>query len=170
LLDGKIEVKSGGRGRGCEFTVTIPLVPKPSVEPEAAKANGPAARVSGRKIVVIDDERDVADLLARLLKRLGHEVWTAYGGKSGIETVLEHRPDAVLVDIAMPDLDGYEVARRLRERLPGVVLIAVTGFAQRGDEMRARTAGFDHHLAKPVKVGQIEELLAAGEAGARQGK
>jgi two-component system, chemotaxis family, CheB/CheR fusion protein len=81
---------------------------------------------------------------------------------------LEYRPDAALVDIAMPDLDGYEVAGRLRKSLPDLLLIAVTGFAQDSDGVRARRAGFNHHLAKPVTVRRIEELFArASERGVR---
>lgn len=108
---------------------------------------------------MIDDEPDVADSLASLLRRSGREVWAAYSGQSGIEAALEHRPDAVLVDLAMPNMDGYEVARRLRERLPNILLIAVTGLVQESDRARTRAAGFAHHLAKPITRKQLEETL-----------
>jgi CheY-like chemotaxis protein len=110
--------------------------------------------------LVIDDDHDVADALAGLLRNSGHQVWTAYSGHSGLQMALEHRPYAALVDIAMPDMDGYEAARRLREQLPGILLIAVTGLVQKSDRVRVHKAGFNYHVAKPASASQIEELLA----------
>ena len=159
---GTIEARSAGRGLGSEFIVRLPLAPAPLAETPAApaSANQAAASTTPRRLIVIDDERDVADTLAGLLRKAGHQVWTAYTGQSGIDAALEIKPGAVLIDIAMPDLDGYEVARRLRDRIPGTLLVAITGLVQQPDRERTRAAGFDYHLAKPATVRQIEEILA----------
>lgn len=170
LHEGAIEARSAGRGKGSEFIVRLPLAPAPlaAIPAEPVAADQPVDPPTPRRVLVIDDERDVADLLANLLRRSGHEVWTAYSGQSGIDAAVELKPDAALVDIAMPDLDGYEVARQLRVRLPGILLIAITGLVQEPDRVRARQAGFDYHLAKPATVQQIEEIFAktAGRAPA----
>ena len=162
LHGGIIEAKSAGRGMGSEFIVQIPLAAEQAASQEVAAA-GPGAEVSApmvaRKVLVIDDEHDVADLTASLLMRLGCEVWSAYDGKEGLEAALKHRPDVALVDIAMPDMDGYEVARRLRQSFPDIVLIAITGLVQESDRVRARAAGFNHHLAKPASISEIKKLI-----------
>jgi CheY-like chemotaxis protein len=163
LHQGTILAASGGRGKGSEFSVRIPLTATPSVDTAAAPVapDGPApASITPRKVLVIDDDHDVADALAVLLKNSGHEVWTAYSGQSGVQAALKYQPDAALVDIAMPDMDGYETARRLREQLPGILLIAVTGLVQKSDQVRVHEAGFNYHVAKPASASQIEELLA----------
>jgi CheY-like chemotaxis protein len=162
---GTIQAESGGRGKGSEFTVRIPLTAAPSADAAAAVApNGPAhGSITPRKVLVIDDNHDVADALAGLLRNSGHQVWTAYSGQSGVQAALDHRPDAALVDIAMPDMDGYEAARRLRQQLPGILLIAVTGMVQKSDRVHVHEAGFNYHVAKPASARQIEELLATAD-------
>ena len=162
LHGGSIEASSGGRGSGSEFTIRLPLASEQEPPQEAvALASVPAAASAVAKtMLVIDDEHDVADLTASLFRRSGFQVWTAYGGKSGVEMALEHQPAVALVDIAMPDLDGYQVARHLRESLPSVLLIAITGLAQESDRLRARQAGFNYHLAKPAAINQIEEIIS----------
>jgi len=162
LHGGTIEASSAGRGKGSEFTIHVPLAVEQKAPPQAAVAEdgGEAnAPVAARTVLVIDDERDIADLTAGLLRRSGHQVWAAYNGKAGLEIALQQRPSVALVDIAMPDMDGYEVARRLRQSLPGILLIAITGLVQESDRVRAREAGFDYHLAKPASISQIEELI-----------
>jgi two-component system CheB/CheR fusion protein len=162
LHEGAIQAESGGRGKGSEFTVRIPLTATPPVDAVAAGVapNGPAhASITPRKLLVIDDDHDVADALAGLLRNSGHQVWTAYSGQSGVQAALKYQPEVALIDIAMPDMDGYETARRLREQLPGILLIAVTGLVQKSD--RVRDAGFNYHVAKPASASQIEDLLAA---------
>jgi len=162
LHQGTVQAESGGRGKGSEFTVRIPLTTTPSVDLAAAAValDGPArASITPRKVLVIDDDHDVADALAGLLRSSGHQVWTAYSGQSGVQAALEYQPDAALIDIAMPDMDGYEAARRLRQQLPGILLIAVTGLVQKSDRLRVREAGFNYHVAKPASASQIEELL-----------
>ncbi len=155
LHQGAIQAESGGRGKGSEFTVRIPLTTTPSVDAAAAAVApiGPAhASITPRKVLVIDDDHGVADALAGLLRNSGHQVWTAYSGHSGLQMALEHRPYAALVDIAMPDMDGYVAARRLRQQLPGILLIAVTGLVQKSDRLRVREAGFNYHVAKPASA------------------
>jgi CheY-like chemotaxis protein/anti-sigma regulatory factor (Ser/Thr protein kinase) len=143
LHHGTVEATSSGRGEGSEFTVRLPLDMSPSTNvsgsPDASRDAARSATDQRRRVLVIDDQNDVADALAYLLRSSGHEVWTAYGAQQGIEAALEHRPDAALVDLAMPDMDGYEVARRLRERLPHILLVAITGLVRESD--RARTRG-----------------------------
>jgi CheY-like chemotaxis protein len=140
----------------------VPLASEQTAPQSAAAAAGSQVEPSAaaKTLLVIDDEHDVADLTASLLQRSGYQVRMAYGGNSGVEMALEHRPAVALVDIAMPDMDGYEVARRLRQSLPDILLIAVTGLAQESDRLRAREAGFNYHLAKPATITQIEELIS----------
>jgi two-component system CheB/CheR fusion protein len=161
LHDGSIEASSRGRGRGSEFMLRIPLAADGAVpERTESPGSGPSDVAQGKSILVIDDEHDVADLTASLLERLGHRVWAAYSGRGGIELALKQRPDVALIDIAMPDIDGYEVARKLRKELPNTLLIAITGLVQESSRKRSREAGFDHHLAKPATLNQIEEIIS----------
>ena len=105
---------------------------------------------------------DAADMLAVMLQMFGHEVQAVYSGQTALETAVESQPDFVLLDIGLPDIDGYEVARRLREqpRTKDVTLIAVTGYGQDSDRQRSQEAGFDHHLVKPVEAQKLEDMLA----------
>ena len=102
-------------------------------------------------------------MLAVMLQMFGHDVQAVYSGQTALETAVESQPDFVLLDIGLPDIDGYEVARRLREqpRTKDVRLIAVTGYGQDSDRQRSQEAGFDHHLVKPVEAEKLEDLLAA---------
>jgi CheY-like chemotaxis protein len=114
-----------------------------------------------RRILVVDDNADAAASLALLLKFSGHEVHVAHEGEAALRLAETLRPDAVLLDVGMPGMDGYEVARRLRQR-PGmkdVVIIAVTGYGAEADRRRARAAGFDHHLTKPIEVASVADLI-----------
>jgi CheY-like chemotaxis protein len=110
----------------------------------------------------VDDNRDAADSLAMVLEFLGHEVHCAYGGPEAIQAAASWRPDVTLLDIGLPKLNGYEVARRLREEPWGkrMVIIALTGWGQESDKRRAYEAGCDHHLTKPVDARALEGLLA----------
>jgi CheY-like chemotaxis protein len=117
-----------------------------------------------RRVLLADDNRDAADTLALLLKLSSHEVRVAHGGREALALAEELRPDVALLDIAMPEIDGYAVAQALR-RAPwaaGLRLIALTGRGQEEDKLRARAAGFDHHLTKPVSPEALQELLQAG--------
>jgi CheY-like chemotaxis protein len=117
---------------------------------------------SGLRLLVVDDNQDAADSLAMLLRLQGHEVRVAYSGVAALEMTKTYRPDVVFLDIGMPGMDGYEVARRLRQQpgLEEVVLAALTGWGQQEDRRRTAEAGFNHHLVKPPEPQTLEGLLA----------
>jgi CheY-like chemotaxis protein len=111
-------------------------------------------------VLVVDDNVDSAETLAEMLKLWGHEVRTAHDGQDALEAARAHRPDAVLLDVGLPIMDGYETARRLREEGLGALLVAVTGFGAAEDRRRAKEAGFDTHLTKPVSPETLRRVLA----------
>ena len=157
---GSVRAASAGPGKGSEFVVTLPTAPDGAPGP-AAEAAPAAAPVKPRAILIVDDNTDSAESLAVLLRLAGHHVRTAYDGPSALRDVETHRPEVVLLDIGLPGMDGYAVARGLRAR-PGfrdVMLIAMTGYGQDEDRRQARAAGFDHHLVKPVDPAQLARLL-----------
>lgn len=123
---------------------------------------GQAPAAARRRVLVAEDNRDAADTLGLLLELYGHEVRIAHSGNAALSVARSFHPDAALLDIGIPDLDGYEVARKLRVETfcPDIVLIALTGYGQDGDKERAQAAGFDHHLTKPVDPNKLEALIA----------
>jgi CheY-like chemotaxis protein len=132
--------------------------------PGHTEANGsPALQPSAaaRRVLVVDDNQDSAESLAKLLQMTGHETRTAYDGQAALAAAAAFAPEAILLDIGLPGMDGYEVARRLREESSTrqIVLIAVTGYGGEEDERRSREAGFDFHLTKPVRLNMLDELL-----------
>lgn len=136
--------------RGAEFMVRLPMVPRPQADaPRGKDARSPA---QPRRVLVVDDNVDAAQSLGRVLELLGHHVRIAGNGREAIEGALEFDPEVILLDIGLPDLDGYTVARKLREneRTRHIALIALTGYGREEDEVRAREAGFDLHLKKPA--------------------
>lgn len=158
---GRVEVSSV-LGQGSEFVVRLPAMaspapPEPSTGIESTMPAGPSLRV-----LVVDDNADAAAMLELLLEAAGHDYRTAYDGPSAIQAALDYRPDVVLLDIGLPELDGFEVARRLRQQhaLSNIVLVALTGYGQESDHLRSLDAGFDHHLVKPVNFEKIKQLLA----------
>jgi len=161
LHGGRIEARSDGPGRGSEFIVRLPVaVAASEVSQVEVSADGPAtdARL---KILVVDDSRDAADTCATVLELSGHQVQTAYSGRRALELASTFRPHALLLDIGLPDVNGYELARTIRAApwAEGMVLIAVTGWGQDEDRRRALEAGFDHHLTKPITAEKLESLL-----------
>lgn len=126
-----------------------------------------ATRAGGRKVLIADDNPDTANILGMLVREMGHDVFTAYGGREAIEAVARHRPDAALLDIGMPDMNGYEAARMIREQANGhaIMLIALTGWGEDDDIERAKAAGFDHHLTKPAGYDAIAQLLGERAGG-----
>ena len=149
-------------GQGSEFVVRLPVVlppePQPSVLPAInANSTGPALRV-----LVVDDNVDSAQTLAMLLTESGYDVRTALDGPTAVDTALDYRPGVVLLDIGLPGLDGFEVAKRMRQQpiLQDVVLVAMTGYGRDSDRQRGRDAGFDHHLVKPARLEHLLEILA----------
>jgi two-component system CheB/CheR fusion protein len=164
LHGGTVEARSDGPGRGSEFTVRIPAVapdqvPAPGHE---VKELRPAV-VKPRRVLVVDDNEDQVQSLALLLKLLGHEVESARDGTSAVAAAKAFVPELALVDIGLPSVNGYDVARQIR-KLPGlekVVLVAQTGWGQEEDRRRSKEAGFDYHLVKPVEIDRVQELLDA---------
>jgi signal transduction histidine kinase/ActR/RegA family two-component response regulator len=160
---GSVDARSDGLGKGSEFVVRLPLSadlhPSP---PDAAQAVS-AAVYGPTRILVVDDSRDSADSLRALLELLGAQVRVAYDGSAALDVVCAYRPEAVLLDIGMPGMDGYEVARRIRDRPESqhVTLIALTGWGQQKDRRDSEAAGFDHHLIKPVDIDALQGLLKA---------
>jgi signal transduction histidine kinase/ActR/RegA family two-component response regulator len=161
LHGGRVAAHSEGPGRGAEFTVTLPVVEAPpaSDAPQAPHAPPP---VAARRVLVIEDDPDAAQTLGEALELEGHTVEHARDGATGVALAHARRPDVVLCDIGLPDLDGYEVARALRNDagLRGTRLVALSGYAQPEDVDRAREAGFDAHLAKPAPIESVTSALA----------
>ena len=158
---GTLAVASEGIGHGSEFTLTIPLVAAPAREPGEDPVV-PQAMLR-KKILVVDDNRDAAETLGMVLEQMGAEVRVAYDGLEAVSAFSEYDAAAVLLDIGMPYMDGYEVARTLRSQYPDrrPRLIAITGWGQEKDRMRAKDAGFDHHITKPADLGLLQEILAS---------
>ncbi len=159
LHGGSIRAASEGPGRGATFTVELPVA---DADAAPAPHDGSRDRRHAQcRVVVADDNRDTADSLAIMLRLSGHEVHVAYDGEDAVDLVRRHRPDVALVDIGMPRLDGYGVARRLRAEPWGdtLVLAALTGWGQASDRAAAAAAGFDHHFTKPVDPVAVEALL-----------
>jgi signal transduction histidine kinase len=163
LHGGTVSATSGGPGHGSEFTVTFPAVRQAEPSREEAPAGAPE---SGRpaRVLVVDDNIDLARSLARYLKRLGHDVQTAYEGNEAIERARSHRPEFLLLDIGLPGRDGYQVAEELRRdaSCKRATFIAITGYGREEDRRRSREAGFDHHLVKPVDFNVLLMLLGKG--------
>jgi len=158
---GTLEARSDGAGRGSEFIVHLPVASENSVR---ATGSTPERMNDAQpmRILVVDDNEDSAETLAMYLQSNGHRVRTADNGLAAVETAAEFRPDAVLMDLGLPKLNGYEAARQIRsERGHEVLLVAVTGWGQEADRRRSRVAGFDHHLTKPVELDKLRRLLAA---------
>jgi PAS domain S-box-containing protein len=181
LHGGSIEAASAGRGQGSEFVVRLPLSEirapgrqdTPAGEPPSARGEKAscAAPATGRRIVVAEDNRDALYALTLLLQTRGHEVEAASDGVEALEKVRERRPQVALLDIDMPGLDGYEVARRIREETWGreMLLVAMTGWGQEKDKRLAREAGFDAHLTKPADLDALQEILDGARGGGSVG-
>ncbi len=167
LHGGTVRAASQGVGHGAEFVVMLPLAgtgDPPAAEPATSDTPGRPIR----RVLVVDDRRDVADTLTLLLESAGHQVWTAYDGPDALVAAELHQPDLVLLDIGLPGMDGYEVARQLRHntRTRHAVLAALTGYGQPADAAQAEAAGFDAHFVKPVDFDKLEAFIE--DAGARR--
>ena len=167
MHDGSVEAHSDGPGQGTEMVVRLPA--QVEAQPVAPAAPEPEAERSavdrrGRRVLVVDDSRDSAESLALLLELKGHEVRVALDGPAALEAARGFLPEIVLLDIGLPGMDGYEVARRLRAGRDGIdgegmLLVALTGYGQDEDRRRSREAGFDHHLVKPVDFDELARVL-----------
>jgi signal transduction histidine kinase len=165
LHGGTVCARSAGVGRGSEFTVRLPVVARTA----PVKASAPPRPVpTARRILVIEDHADGRESLATSLVMHGHQVVAAASGQEGIEAAMSFVPEVVLLDIGLPDIDGYEVARRLRDKLEGRArLVALTGYGQPEDRARAKEAGFDAHLVKPIEPARLVQVLESlGERSA----
>ncbi|HXO20029.1 MAG TPA: chemotaxis protein CheB [Thermoanaerobaculia bacterium] len=187
LHGGKVEARSEGVGKGSELLVRLPAIPTPPTPPtpptapprpranrrRGAEAGAPGAAppspgpAAPRRVLVVDDNVDSADSLAVLLRLRGHEVEVAHDGPEALRAAGAFEPEVVLLDIGLPGLDGYQVARQLRQerRTAGALIVALTGYGQEEDQRRARESGFDEHLTKPVAPETIYNLLARSAEG-----
>jgi PAS domain S-box-containing protein len=163
LHGGTVEAHSEGPGRGSEFVVRLPLPPQEPIETRAAALPAPSGNGAERRrrVLIVDDNTDAANSLAMLLGMRGYETWAAHDGPAALRQAAAVRPDVVLLDIGMPGMSGYEVARELRRNLDlrGALLVAMTGWGQDEDRRRSLEAGFDRHLVKPVDLAALEQLL-----------
>jgi signal transduction histidine kinase/CheY-like chemotaxis protein len=163
LHGGTVQAFSDGPGQGSEFVVRLPLAKTAAVPTtELPAANGPTAAPSGRRILVVDDNRDSAQSLAMLLRHYGNDVRTANDGERGLNEAAAFSPDIVLLDIGLPGMNGLEVCRRLRGKSTGdgPLIVAMTGYGQEEDRRLSREAGFDAHLVKPLDLQELQELLS----------
>lgn len=161
LHGGTIRAESKGLGHGSSFCIGLPRIEAPPAiqppAPESTQMNG-----QGGRVLVVDDNRDAADTLGELLGMNGYAVVLAHDGESAVRVVREQEPEVVLLDIGLPDIDGYEACRRIRastDLSQQPLLIALTGWGQQSDQQAAKTAGFDAHLTKPVAPGDLVALL-----------
>jgi CheY-like chemotaxis protein len=154
---GNVRATSAGLGQGSEFVVRLPL--GESLE-KAPVCGEDGAACAGQRILIVEDNDDSRQMLHYLLKLCGHCVQEAADGRQGIETIRRHPPDVALIDIGLPDLDGYQVAQMVRAEGKTVYLVALTGYGQPEDRRRALAAGFDAHMTKPVTVEELSHTLA----------
>jgi signal transduction histidine kinase/ActR/RegA family two-component response regulator len=159
---GSVSVESPGQHKGSTFTVRLPLRADLHVTDEVV----PTVHAVRRRVLVVEDNPDALTVMTRLVRKWGHDVVAAEDGPNGVEAALRMRPEIVLLDVGLPGMDGYEVARRLRQELNGsAVLVALTGYGQPEDRRRAHAAGFDVHLVKPVSPPVLARLLAEARPG-----
>jgi CheY-like chemotaxis protein/two-component sensor histidine kinase len=158
---GTVEAHSDGLGKGSEFVVRLPVLlsPAKSQRPTPAEPVKPTGR--SLRVLVVEDNVDMAGSSAMLLRMSGHEVQVAYTGSAGLEAALAHQPEVVLLDIGLPEMDGYEVARRIRQHteMRTIVRVALTGYGQESDRRRSEGAGFNYHMVKPVDPQKLQDLL-----------
>ena len=161
LHGGGARVFSDGVGRGTQAVVHLPLYSDEALTHNARDEYGrPAA--SSKRVLIIEDNVDVAEMLATYLEEIGHHVIQAHDGRAGFDAALEHRPDVIVCDLGLPVIDGYEVARQLCgvPHLRSTMLIAVSGYGDAADREKARRAGFSHHITKPADPLQLADLIA----------
>jgi CheY-like chemotaxis protein len=168
LHGGSIEASSAGPGCGSEFVVRIPVGAAPPEPPADREPRGTTQGV-GLKILVVDDNRDVADSCCMLIELCGHQVRSAYTGAEALALAESFRPHMIATDIGLPDIDGYEFARKIRacDWAASVVLVAITGWGEEEHRRQSHAAGFNHHLTKPIDPKTMESLLESITGGLR---
>ena len=169
LHGGSVHARSDGLGQGSEFSICLPGVSQPPAAAPDPAAEAPAQTVPDNgslRVLVVDDNADAAQMLAALLEVQGHAVSVEYDGRGALARARSEHPDVLLLDIGLPDMDGYELARRLRAQPEnaGATLVALTGYGQSQDRQEARQAGFDHYLVKPADLNEVNDVLAQAEA------
>lgn len=163
LHGGSVAARSRGNGLGSEFTVRLPrLLQEENAHPHMAGGEQLSQPPRPLRLMVVDDNKDAADTLGRFLEAAGHQVHVVYHPRDALQRVRAVQPQACLLDIGLPDIDGHELARRLRAipEAANAVLIAVTGYGQQHDREMAFAAGFDHHFVKPIDIARLRALLA----------
>lgn len=164
LHQGTVSAASGGPGKGSVFTITLPVyaADEASQPREPSDQGGERPMTRRMSIVLVEDNPDIRESMLELLSDLGHEVQAAADGGAGAELILRVAPDVAIVDLGLPVLDGYQVARKVRSELgpDGVRLVALTGYGQESDRIKAREAGFDAHLAKPAGLDELMDALS----------
>ncbi len=167
LHGGRVEARSAGAGQGSTFVVSLPLARAADARPRERRPETQGAHRS-LDVLVVEDNPDAAETLVMLLELLGHRARVLGDGPGAVDAARERAPDVMLVDIGLPGMDGYEVARRVRQEpgLAGIRLIALTGYGRPEDRSRAAAAGFDHHLVKPVEIAALDAMLGQGRARA----
>jgi CheY-like chemotaxis protein len=160
---GSVLASSQGPGQGSEFVVRLPVLTPSRVVPRPDAESAPNKATVRRRILVVDDNLDSAESLARVLELSGHETQRAHDGLEAVATAEAFRPEVVLLDIGLPKLNGFDAARRIREQPwgKGMLLVALTGWGQDEDRRRSKEAGFDAHLVKPAKPDALRALLAS---------
>ena len=161
LHGGTVEAHST-LGQGSEFLVRLPLAPPIAPQSESPPSETDQPTTRPLRVLVVDDNVDTVLSFSMLLRASGHDVRTAHDGPTAVQAALDCQPDAVLLDIGLPVLNGYEVAKRIRQEptLKNVVLVALTGYGQEADRQTALQAGFNHHLVKPARLEQVQKILA----------
>ena len=161
LHGGKVEAYSA-LGQGSEFVVRLPVLPTDTPQPPSPVTDTGQLTTRALRVLVVDDNEDTVLSFSMLLKASGHDVRTAHDGPTAVQAALDYRPDVVLLDIGLPGLNGYEVAKRIRQDpvLKNVMLVALTGYGQDSDRQTSLQAGFNHHLVKPARLEQLQKILA----------
>jgi CheY-like chemotaxis protein/anti-sigma regulatory factor (Ser/Thr protein kinase) len=165
LHGGSVDAHSEGPGRGSEFIIRLPASARESPRPTPVQAAAaPAKPYQRKRVLIVDDDIDAADMLAQALQGAGHEVRQEHDGTSALVAAAQFQPDVVLLDLGLPGMGGLEVARRLRgyPQLAGIRILALTGFGQGSDRNRSAAVGIESHLVKPVDVKTVMEAIASG--------
>jgi signal transduction histidine kinase/ActR/RegA family two-component response regulator len=166
LHGGGIEARSDGLGRGSEFVVRLPALPASADVQPVSEATDTGVRAGATRVLIVDDNPDVAESLSMILEILGHHVRAVHAGAQALDAARANRPDVMLIDIGLPGMNGYDVARAVRAEtaLAGVVLVALTGYGTDEDKARSFAAGYDHHLVKPINLDALRSVV--GRVGA----
>ena len=157
-------------GQGAEFAVYLPVIPPPSDHTPGANKNTVLKNQNALRVLIVDDNEDAAELLGMLLLNSGYEILIVHDGPSALLAAQDYRPHVILLDIGLPGMNGFEVAKNLREQgiFKNVILVAMTGYGQHSDHQRSKGAGFDHHLVKPPDFNKLQQILAVAVESAVQ--